>query len=182
METKYNAVMVDLETISTRPDAAIIAIGAVRFWLNVKQTEFTSDQCFYTAVDLESCFHEGLSIDPKTIKWWMKQDDSARMALLNGVRLSVALKDFSYFVPSDKTFIFGNGSMFDNVILRNAYAAIGYNYPVSYKYDMCYRTLCKLSDSPLPDFEGTKHNALDDAKAQTRHLMELLEKHPWVKF
>lgn len=58
----YNAVMVDLETMSTDSNASIISIGAVKFWLNVRQTEFTDDQLFYTAVSLKSSQEAGLHI------------------------------------------------------------------------------------------------------------------------
>lgn len=178
----YNAVMVDLETMSTDSNASIIAIGAVRFWLNVKQTEFTDDQLFYTSVSLESSQAAGLHIKADTIMWWLSQGQEAREALKNPVSLASALNAFSRFIPAKETFIFGNGAAYDNVVLHNAYKAINLKYPVSYKYDVCYRTISKLSDAPPPKFEGTKHNALDDAKAQTRHMMEILEKHPWVKF
>jgi DNA polymerase III epsilon subunit-like protein len=178
----YNAVMVDLETMSTESDASIISIGAVRFWLNVKQTEFTPDQLFYTAVSLKSSQEAGLHIKADTVMWWLGQDPEARNAFKNPVSLASALGNFYEFVPNPTTYIFGNGAAYDNVVLHNAYKAINHKYPVSYKYDVCYRTMCKLDNAPPPAFEGTKHNALDDAKAQTRHLMELLEKHPWVKF
>jgi hypothetical protein len=177
----YNAVMVDLETMSTDSNASIISIGAVRFWLNVKQTEFTQDQLFYTAVSLDSSQQAGLHIKADTVMWWLSQEPEARNAFKNPVSLASALGAFSRFIPNKETYIFGNGAAYDNVVLHNAYKAINQKYPVSYKYDVCYRTMCKLSNAPVPAFEGTKHNALDDAKAQTRHLMQILETIPWVK-
>lgn len=176
----YNAVMVDLETMSTDSNASIISIGAVKFWLNVKQDEFTQDQLFYTAVSLDSSQEAGLHIKADTVMWWLSQGEEARTAFKHPVSLASALGRFSQFVPNKETYIFGNGAAYDNVVLHNAYKAINQKYPVSYKYDVCYRTLCKLSNiKPLP-FEGTKHNALDDAKAQTRHLMQILETIPWA--
>ena len=176
----YNAVMVDLETMGTENNASIISIGAVRFWLNVKQDSFTEDQCFYMNVDLTDCIRNGLTVTGDTIMWWMSQSEEARKAFTTGEPLRLALENFKMFVP-EKAYVFGNGATFDNIILRSAFKAVGLDYPVSYKYDACYRTLCKLSDSPFPKIDGTKHNALDDAKAQTLHLMQILEEHPWRK-
>lgn len=180
MDTEYNAIMLDLETMSTASNAAIVSIGAVKFWLNVKQTEFTEDQLFYQPVDLKSCQEAGLDIDIDTLHWWMQQSDEARGEIFSRRRSALipTLHAFSQFVPKN-SYLFGNGAVFDNVIIRSAYKAVNIGFPLIYKYDVCYRTLCKLSDAPPPKFEGTKHNALDDAKAQTRHLMEILEKHPW---
>lgn len=177
----YNAVMVDLETMSTENHAAIVSMGAVRFWLNVKQEQFTPDQEFYINVDLESSVNAGLHLSAHTVKWWLKQGDSARRALDNGIDLKTALIMLRGFIPND-VYLFGNGATFDNVILRNAFRAVGMEYPVTYRNDMCYRTLKHLVDVPERPFEGTLHNALDDAKAQAWHLMDILERHPWVKF
>lgn len=182
MQSNYNAVMLDLETLGTGNNAAIVSIGAVRFQLNVKQTEFTEDQLFYVPVDLEASMEQGLTADGDTIKWWMKQSDAARSAFQNGLKLFVALRMFKDFVPSVTTYIFGNSSMFDNIILRSAFKASNMRYPVTYRYDACYRTLCKITNVPFNGVEGTAHNALDDAKAQTKHLMAILEQHPWTKF
>lgn len=176
----YDAVMLDLETMSTESNASIIAIGAVKFWLNVKQDEFTEDQLFYKSVSLESSQEAGLHIKADTVMWWLGQSDEARGAFKYPVSLASALNDFSRFMPNKETYIFGNGAAYDNVVLHNAYKAINLKYPVSYKYDVCYRTLCKLSTAKPPKFEGTKHNALDDAKAQTRHLMQILDVIPWA--
>lgn len=179
METNYNAVMVDLEAFSTESNAAIISIGAVKFWLNVKQTEFTPDQLFYTAVSAKSSQEAGLHIKADTVLWWMEQGPEARNAFKNPVSLASALNAFSRWVPNNKTYIFGYGASYDNVVLRHAYKACGIGYPVSYKYDVCARTLDLLSNEPKAIFEGTKHHALSDAINQTKRLMQTLEKYPW---
>ena len=100
--TPYNAVMLDLECMSTDSNASIIAIGAVKFWLNVKQTEFTDDQLFYTSVSLSSSQEAGLHIKADTVMWWLGQDDQARSAFKNPVTLASALNAFSRFVPGKR--------------------------------------------------------------------------------
>lgn len=179
MTMDYNAVMVDLETLSTENNAVILSIGAVRFWLNVKQEEFSNEQMFYMTININSCINKGLNVDGNTVNWWMNQSIEAKQDTFSeGASLDKALYFFSQFVPNN-AYIFGNGATFDNIILRSAYKACSIKYPVSYKYDVCYRTLSRLSDVPFPRFDGTKHNALDDAKNQTIHLMQILDKNPW---
>lgn len=175
----YNAVMVDLETMGRDSNASIIAIGAVKFWLNVKQDEFTPDQLFHVIVDLESSQKAGLTIDADTVKWWLKQDKEAQAVLTgDSVSLASALNAFAAFMPNG-ALLFGNGATFDNIILRNAYLKSNIGYPVSYRNDMCYRTMARMSDVERPPFEGTRHNALHDSIMQTKHLMAILQKTPW---
>lgn len=176
---EYNAVMVDLEALSTESNAAIISIGAVKFWLNVKQTEFTEDQLFYTAIKASSSQEAGLHVSAETCMWWMDQGPEARSAFKNPVSLASALGAFSRFVPNKETYIFGYGAAYDNVVLHHAYNALNIKYPVSYKFDVCARTLDLLSNEPKIPFEGTKHHALSDAINQTKRLMNTLEKYPW---
>jgi len=176
----YNAVMVDLETMSIKSNASIISIGAVRFWINVNQLEFTDDQLFYRTVSLKSCADVGLDIDPQTIIWWLQQSKEAQEALFSPPRIELraALHELAAWIPSTAS-LFGNGATYDNVVLKHAFDACGIKYPVLYKNDLCYRTLARMSGMEPPKFIGTKHNALDDAIAQTRHMMIILEKTPW---
>mgnify|MGYP003807143041 CR=1 FL=1 len=55
-------VMLDLETMSTRPNACIVAIGAVEF----SETEGLG-KTFYEVVDLESSMRRGLHVEGNTL-------------------------------------------------------------------------------------------------------------------
>ena len=58
--------MVDLETLATTPDAAILTIGACKF--DPRGNNIT-DQ-YYERIDLDS---QNRRIDENTIEWWSKQ-------------------------------------------------------------------------------------------------------------
>ena len=60
-------VMVDLETMSSRADASICSIGAVKF--EGKEILDT----FYCTVDLKSCKDAGLRVSMDTVEWWSRQ-------------------------------------------------------------------------------------------------------------
>lgn len=165
-------VMLDLETMGTEPYSAIIAIGAVVFDIDSREIK----QEFYTAVQLESCMKVGLSVQAGTIEWWMKQSDSARAAVTGPARiLTSALYEFSWQLDSD-TILWGNGSDFDNVLLRCAYQKCGMEVPWSPFNNRCYRTIKNLPQHRNNKIVrvGTHHNALDDAKSQALHLISLL--------
>lgn len=67
-------IVVDLETMSTKPTAAIVSIGAVR--LNEDFT-LAENAYFYERVSLESSMLQGLDVDAGTIRFWMSQEDEA---------------------------------------------------------------------------------------------------------
>mgnify|MGYP006408929027 CR=1 FL=1 len=69
-------IMIDLETMGTRPDAPIISIGAVAFDANGPLDSF------YAGVNLGSSVNSGAKIDASTVLWWMQQSDEARAALV----------------------------------------------------------------------------------------------------
>ena len=168
-----NDIMLDLETMSTKPNAAIIAIGAVAFNKNGIVDKF------YSQVKLSSCKKAGLDIDPSTVIWWMKQEEEARSKFFDnnssGDLLS-ALNGFTAFYMTHGGAIWGNGATFDNVILRSAYESLGIDSPWPFWVDSCYRTVKNLNPSVELKRVGVLHNALDDAETQALHLLDILNK------
>lgn len=169
-------IMLDLETMSLAPDAAIIAIGAVRFDLNEPVKEFTEEDTFYRVVNLKSAQRAGGRIDAETVLWWLQQSEEARMALTgdDSVLIDSALKDFAEWLrEAPMEGIWGNGASFDNVALEGAYIRSGKTPPWSYKANRCYRTISALRPDIKREQLGTFHNALDDAKSQVQHLWQI---------
>jgi hypothetical protein len=165
-------VMLDLETWGTGNDAVVVSIGACKFDKN------DILDAFHVGVDPKSCMELGLKVDAGTILWWMAPEQREALDLwlqLERVDLASALVGFDMWCkhqPSTMT-IWGNGSTFDNVILRSAFAAAGLEYPVRFWADQCYRT--KKNESPTVPMvrEGTHHKALDDAISQAKHLQAI---------
>lgn len=159
-------VMLDLETMGRRTNAVICSIGAVKFTLD---GTFVDE--FYTTVDARDCKALGLTTDPDTLAWWMKQPRSTMAALLkDAVPLKHALTLFSVWYGTTSLPTWGNGAPFDNVIMRSAYDAVGMGPPWKHWEDRCYRTMKNVIVVDPPPRDGTHHNALDDAKFQAQHL------------
>jgi len=169
-------IVLDLETVSLAPNAAIVAVGAVEVLLE----EGVLGREFYLPVDRGSSERFGLHVDPDTVAWWEAQSEVARDALKCGRPLDYALDMFTDFCRrvegngTEKLEMWGNGAAFDNVVLRSAYDAADICAPWGFRKDRCYRTLRALL--PHVEFQnvGTHHNALDDAKAQGLHLIKLM--------
>lgn len=167
-------IMADLETASTKPNAAILAIGAVRFDVDYKYE-------FYMNVDVDSCVDAGLHVCPNTMAWWSKQSREARDSLEQDKKpIDYALKEFRKWIIEEEcrtsyVSLWGNGANFDPVILRSAFSATGIECPWPYYNEMCFRTIANLS---IPRNKRTKpeipHHALYDAKAQAEDLAGVL--------
>lgn len=169
-------VMLDLETMGNGSNATIIAIGAVFF----DSKNVTHE--FYVNVDRLSCEDRGMVSDESTIKWWSEQSDTAKAALLdNQEDIIDALKMFDYWLTQELPCklsdieMWGNGSMFDNAILGNAYKTCGMSIPWKFWNDRCYRTMKNIYPSIKLNRVGTHHNAVDDARSQALHLIEILK-------
>lgn len=166
-------VMVDLETLGNGSNSVILSIGAVLFDDTGIGNEFDIN------VDPQSCVDAGLKIDVSTVMWWMKQSDAARKALNKDdtATLQVALGEFTMFMRrTGAVYVWGNGATFDNVILSNAYKAVDMDVPWKFYNDRCYRTLKNLYPNvEQPADIGTAHNALDDARWQATHAVEILK-------
>jgi DNA polymerase III epsilon subunit-like protein len=167
-------VMLDLETMGTDPDAAIIAVGAVRFDLEAGSI----GEKFYAVVDLQSAVANGGVINPSTVLWWMQQGDAARSAFARpGHHIADVLASFTKWLGDEDAFVWGNGAAFDNVILATAYRNA--NLPVPWKFynDRCYRTVRAQYPAVSMQRRGTFHNAVDDAESQARHLIDMIGPH-----
>lgn len=163
-------IMLDLETMGTCPNAAIVSIGAVRFDLKLGNLY---DE-FYCNVSLKSAVRGGGIIDPDTILWWLQQGEKAKKEIMSAesMHIEAALKAFSDWVRKKSIEgVWGNGSDFDNLILQNAYKRLNGEAPWSYKVNRCYRTIAALF--PEMRRKQNTHHALEDARNQAHHLCEI---------
>lgn len=162
-------VMLDLETLGTRPGSVIVSIGAVKF---DHQKIFSE---FYQLIDAADAQRCGLVLDAETVMWWLKRDEAARMEIADTVSVPLvqALQSFSHWLGDDAE-VWGNGASFDNVLLASAYKQIQMPVPWKFWNDRCYRTMKDLHPGIKMEREGTHHNALDDARSQAKHLIRIL--------
>lgn len=162
-------VMLDLETMSTESNAAICSIGAVKFSLE----EGVMDT-FYCTVDAADCKAHGLDISVSTVQWWSRQPKEVLAQLRkDNMPLHDALTAFSKWYGHTPYPTWGCGAGFDNVIMENAYKAVGMKRPWTPWLDRCYRTMKEVVKISEKERKGTYHNALDDALHQTHHLLKI---------
>ena len=178
--------MLDIETLGKDSDAVVASIGAVVFDPSDLSTGISKQ---WNIADLQNQVDMGRKMDVSTITWWMGQSKDAIDKTFdnkNSIATYDALEEFFKFCviedgnqwENKDVYIWGNGNMFDNAIMRSLYKTYRLNYPVPFRNDFDLRTIKWLFKDKLPTVAnvGTGHNAVDDAMWQAKFLNACLEK------
>lgn len=158
---------IDMETLSTEHNAALLSIGAVIHDFSTGQQVDT----FYANITPESSIAAGLDVSESTKAWWAKQGQAAQDVLSVDQRpLRDVLVDFTKWLAGHGVqYAIGNGPRADNQWLESACKAVGMQSPIKYWGDLDMRTLTFIGTHILgldhwhSTFKGVKHNALHDA-------------------
>lgn len=172
-------IVIDLETLGTNSNAAVLSVGAVM----VDRVRGKIAGSFYAAFDIDEVIRTGGVCDGDTIKWWMKQGAGAKEVFGHQTapvqHALVMLADWMGLDDDGKPApvkVWGNGDSFDNVILSNMFTRMGLKTPWEFWNNRDLRTAVDISgiDKKSIPFEGTQHNALEDAKHQAKILLRCL--------
>jgi 3' exoribonuclease, RNase T-like len=159
--------MVDIETLSAGPRAAVIAIGAVVFSLD-KELGNTYEQL----INPEFAMEAGES-SPDTMEWWQRQDIDVRRRMFSGTMgPNEAAGKFAAWVREQRVReVWANSPSFDCIILRHLFAQTNVTCPWGFRDERCVRTV--FAEAKERGFDYSKayagasaHDALSDAKAQ----------------
>jgi hypothetical protein len=196
--TKFTDIMLDIETLGTGTNAAIIQIGAVAFYAdgpnpalftNSPELLLADRQGFRVNVDLGKSRHPGV-INASTVEWWLGQSDEARASVTKAegrVELGTALQMFASWVEwvgngRSNVRLWSNGPTFDEMIVRQAFERYGLdlNDTISFRGSRCCRTMFEVARGlgwnpkeaarMAPD-DIVKHDGLSDAVFQARSVV-----------
>lgn len=157
--------MLDLETLGTKPGCVILQLAAVEF-----EGEAILDH-FDVKIDIKSCLEAGLYIDTETLRWWGQQENIGSV-MTGTASLKETLEAFSRWVARcEPGEIWANGASFDFPILAAAYEKVGLEQPWSFQDERCLRTVRALSGvEDLTERVGRVHDAMSDCKYQVANL------------
>jgi hypothetical protein len=196
-------VMVDIETLGTRPGDVVASIGAVLFnpFAGVQSTKELRANGFKVTIDVCDAIRQGMAVQGETLLWWLNQSEAARQATFldkNTRKIqSYALALFSDFFKSkpklepgeyDKPgtrFVWGNGANFDMTLIEAAYLKSGYKaFPWKYNKIRCFRTFKSnfLYNEDLISGNLLEHDCLEDAIFQAQTVQAICIGNPNVVF
>lgn len=172
-------VMVDIETMSTDPRAAIISIGACAF-------DNTGIQhTFKVNIKPESAKGVGMVISKDTAEWWAKQPPESRaLVLSNNVNADYGITQFvDWYNRVNPSYVWSNGVQFDITILEYAMRCVGAQCPWKFWQVCDSRTIFTMFGINVKDLHATAkttaHDALGDATVQANAVIELLKALRW---
>lgn len=168
-------IMVDTETLSQRPNAAIVSIGAVLFTFE----DGIKDE-FLINVDPVSCHKAGLHIDKDSVAWWADQPkEVSAMWKKDPQSIHTAMKEYNDFIGVDKNqLIWCQGGSFDHPIISSAMRACDIERNWKYWQEMDSRTVFTLlgvRNDKIREKSADNHSALGDAISQTNTLIGLFK-------
>lgn len=174
---KQKLVSLDLETLSTRNDAAIIAIGLAMWCPGLVNPDN------YEIITHRWLIHPSQAIghrDPATIDWWGQQDSSIYAEVWGGRQEPLeVIKDFVFFIkhhiPELETEFWAGPAHFDFPIIENLIHIAGLELPWNYRQKKCLSTLAReMTGAGFPDQKVPSerlHEPVADATAQLMTLM-----------
>ena len=174
--------MVDIETLDTRPSAVVLSIGAVMFDRYTRQQGPT----FYVELtnNLEVQTQAGRTLCPKTLVWWMNQSSDA-LKVFDHAEYSdercaprPALTRFVDFCTQNRArYIWAKDPDFDVIILRSLFEtnAGELDFPFHYGASRAVRTVLDMPFAASNRKVRVQHNALADAVVQATDIQEAFQ-------
>lgn len=178
-----NHLMIDIETLDTRPSAVVFQVGLLAF----NDPLFGDDGRVYEEkvyhLDIVPQILRGRTIDPSTIQFWKEQEVSS------WARSASEISNVSYLFAEIARMmgeygvgdVWSNSPSFDAVIMRSLAETQGagiFQFP-SFRDDMDMRTVRRLmqrlglmTDAPT---SVTTHHALQDCRDQKDTVVFMLQ-------
>jgi DNA polymerase III epsilon subunit-like protein len=173
-------IMIDIETVGTRPYSGIVSIAAVEF-------DIETGECkreFYEIVSMNSCEELGFGFDHETMIWWFCQDSDSKLIFSKenqeeALDIDIALTGLKEFFSNyDRVTVWANSPSFDLSLLKNAYEKCSIPCPWNFYQERDVRTYLSIFPEIKKDhtFKGVKHSALDDCYNQTNLVSRVFNK------
>ena len=164
--------MIDLETLSTNPDAVILTVGGVKF---NPYSSVEPSQGMYFRVDVDSQTKQGREVMEDTLDWWSNQPAEIREEAL-GDKDRISLQDMIKTINKWSVGVdvfWCQGPLFDYAILQNLYKQIGHPVPWQYWQIRDSRTLFSLVPRDPNEKREALHNALADCYFQAKKVQKI---------
>jgi len=177
--------MIDVETLGTKPNSAILSFAFVQMdFKNNKLGHFLE----VAPININSCQRVGMKVDGASIDWWFSQTKENQLSLKRAkdghqVLIKEAAQAAGEWIVTrfgDKPVrVWGDSARFDVGLMANMFASCGFKMPWDFKNEMCYSTLKTMHPATPTEFRTGRADSepLGTAAWQATHLLKLNKKH-----
>lgn len=173
-------IVVDIETLGLSSVNPIIQIGAVAFDID--------SGVIIDKFKMSAMVRKDVTINGETLKWWLEVNPTLLKSIiceatatedLMLLRFIDWISKFRVDVGFNNVFLWGNGILFDNKILKDKIESYGMAYPIWYRNDRDVRTIvdvyCEKFSTNLDELKKkftptVEHDGLEDALAEANML------------
>lgn len=169
--------MLDIETLDTKQSAVILSIAMVEFYPNDNSGATQIAHVFPSVTDQ---IKEGRTTSGDTAIWWMTQDTTAQLQMIEGRRRFEAngmpldsIRDIIIANVMNADAIWAKGPDFDCKIVEDF---LGTKFRWPFWKNRCVRTLNSVYPeyAQMASIEGlVKHNAVDDCHIQIAQIQSI---------
>lgn len=171
-------IMLDIEALGKRATGVILQVGMVAFDIHTGEVGPSLEFNF----DLADSLRSGFQVGGGTIKWWMRQPDTARQAVLSSPTQTIidGLLMITKFCKQFTDPRLWSHATFDTSMLNYHFDKMGLPVPYRYKQQLDLRTMAFIAGEydtfvKRPK-KGIKHTAKFDCLAQVKQLCGM-----WLK-
>lgn len=169
--TKYNDVMIDIETFGTNNNALVVQVALAYFDRNTGQV---GDSTIIN-IDVEDSLKYGFKMDEETLDWWSEQPKEIFESLqVNPFSCVEAAENIYKFLSYDA--LIWCHATFDAPLLANFYKTVKDDkMPYKYRNVRDIRTVVDLAGLDLDKYDWDKektHNALSDVLFQIKYVTD----------
>lgn len=166
-------VMLDIETLSTRPESVVLTLGAVKF--DPFGDKVDTDTGLYIRCDVDEQIALDRHIQQETVEWWGTQPEDVREEALgehDRTSMNDMLDQLNRFLVGSGN-IWCQGPAFDIVILENLYRQMQRPTPWQFWQIRDSRTLFGVHGDPRQKGRAGAHNALIDCYYQAQAVQQV---------
>lgn len=165
--------MIDIETLGTTPGSAVFMIAAAEFNPLTGHVHRT----LVIPISVAESMMAGFTTDPETLEWWATQDPEVRSKQMSGTKTpEEAFNELREFISEiDPDRVWAKSPIFDFLILKHSFEAVGVEWPVSFRQYADVRTIVdhgrRLMNFSRPS-HTTNHEALEDCLQQISQVSD----------
>lgn len=170
----FDSIMIDIETLDTVPSAAIVQVAIVEF--NSKTARIGS---IYFANIKDDCYGNiSRTESEQTLKWWEAKKEQYQEIQSHTINLDECVKAIELFfkcINGNEHIVYANPPGFDLTILKDVFSQYDLKIPWNPWNERCLRTMKKQYPELIENiqFEGKKHNAIDDCLHQIKQVVAI---------